>query len=836
MAVQLLRHGAGGRWELGEEALAALEAARGPATVVAVCGRSRQGKSYVLNRLLGLDGKAGGFRVGSTHQACTRGLWLWPRGVKVRDHTVFVLDSEGIDAYDQTATTSVQIFSYAVLLSSLFVYNQARLMGGIDEAALDRLALVTEVARRVGAKAGAGDSSAPTLVWLLRDFYLELAANGRAVTPKQYLEEALTTVPGQGSDIVAKNQIRESICTLFPERECFALVRPVNEERDLQQLETVAQQCGWQTLTVFSQADKLRPQFREGMAALTKYVMSRAEPKRVHGSILTGPAIAGLARAFAQALNQGAVPTIATAWQSVAESECRRACDAGLEAYDAKFDKNVPPEVEALRDAHDAALEAAVGIFRTTALGDPATQHAFEQRLIQSATARFKDYKERVYAVAAAKTSDLATRLGDKVMQAVNNPQTTAEAICKLIESVIVDFQKNAAGPDKLERLAQFASKGAVPACMSWFQRRLAASTEELQRMSADMHSTRQAAERAAAEAAATQKDFQTRSDDTVAQLRKDLDHARSDLRERDSQLRATSTSAETARTTAENRVTEQRVRAERAEVQLATSHEQLSALRKEHTTASTRLKEVEESERRLRADCERLQRALQTAESTLSSRAGLDEQLARERQLRSAAEAKAAEAQQEVARLEQDSRQAQGQQQTLQGRVADYETKLTRTQAALTQAESSERLSAAQAATVGSQAAALLVEATTAKENLEKVQAEVERLRNENEQLKNDLEQAKGREEEREKKFNTRIQELRAPAELPTASTPPRAAEASFTPGKRRRSPYSDITVPQLKQELTDAGYGHEVLNLGKKATKKDLYALYERFIREDR
>jgi len=37
---------------------------------------------------------------------------------------------------------STQIFSLAVLLCSYFVYNQ---IGGIDEASLDRLSLVTEV-------------------------------------------------------------------------------------------------------------------------------------------------------------------------------------------------------------------------------------------------------------------------------------------------------------------------------------------------------------------------------------------------------------------------------------------------------------------------------------------------------------------------------------------------------------------------------------------------------------------------------------------------------------------------------------------------------------------
>lgn len=42
-----------------------------------------------------------------------------------------LLDSEGIDAYDQTGTYSVQIFSLAVLLSSMFVYNQVRRFAAI---------------------------------------------------------------------------------------------------------------------------------------------------------------------------------------------------------------------------------------------------------------------------------------------------------------------------------------------------------------------------------------------------------------------------------------------------------------------------------------------------------------------------------------------------------------------------------------------------------------------------------------------------------------------------------------------------------------------------------
>jgi len=58
-----------------------------------------------------------------------QGLWLWSKPIPRQDadgskYHIVLLDSEGIDAYDQTGQYSTQIFSLAVLLSSLFVYNQ----------------------------------------------------------------------------------------------------------------------------------------------------------------------------------------------------------------------------------------------------------------------------------------------------------------------------------------------------------------------------------------------------------------------------------------------------------------------------------------------------------------------------------------------------------------------------------------------------------------------------------------------------------------------------------------------------------------------------------------
>ena len=41
----------------------------------------------------------------------------------------------------------------------------------------------------------------------------------------------------------------------------------------------------------------------------------QAQPKRLGNLILTGPMLAGLVEAYVTAINNGAVPTIATAWQ-----------------------------------------------------------------------------------------------------------------------------------------------------------------------------------------------------------------------------------------------------------------------------------------------------------------------------------------------------------------------------------------------------------------------------------------------------------------------------------------------------------------------------------------
>ncbi len=58
-----------------------------------------------------------------------------------------------------------------------------------------------------------------------------------------------------------------------------------------------------------------------------------------------------------QALNEGAVPTIATAWQGVAEQESRRAAEAAEKAYFEAFNVEVSADEATLDAEHEVRWE-----------------------------------------------------------------------------------------------------------------------------------------------------------------------------------------------------------------------------------------------------------------------------------------------------------------------------------------------------------------------------------------------------------------------------------------------------------------------------------------------
>ncbi|XP_066565972.1 guanylate-binding protein 1 isoform X2 [Amia ocellicauda] len=190
-----------GKLSIKQEALKILSRIDRPVVVVAVAGPARSGKSYLMNRLAG---RKKGFELGATVQSLTKGIWMWClRHPTKPNNTLVLLDTEGFgDAEKGDEDNDHSIFTLAILLSSMFVYNSK---GTITQHSLQDLLFVTELAQRIqmntksdGQEGAEFVSFFPGFVWTLRDLTLELNINGETVTADRYLEHTLMLKKGLG--------------------------------------------------------------------------------------------------------------------------------------------------------------------------------------------------------------------------------------------------------------------------------------------------------------------------------------------------------------------------------------------------------------------------------------------------------------------------------------------------------------------------------------------------------------------------------------------------------------------------------------------------------------
>ena len=186
--------GDGNEFVVNEDAAEYLKSLKGDLAVCVVAGLYRTGKSFLLNLLTGHtkeEGK-GGFEVGSTVQACTKGIWIWGEPVEIegKEYKVLFMDTEGLGSTQRSQNQDIRIFSLAVLLASYFMYNSR---GVIDGSAIDDLSLVVNLTKCIHVKSqGAEEDSGaslheyfPAFMWVVRDFTLQLEENGRKISPRQ---------------------------------------------------------------------------------------------------------------------------------------------------------------------------------------------------------------------------------------------------------------------------------------------------------------------------------------------------------------------------------------------------------------------------------------------------------------------------------------------------------------------------------------------------------------------------------------------------------------------------------------------------------------------------
>jgi len=308
-------------FHVNPDALAVLRDIEGPIAVVAVAGMYRTGKSFLLNRVLlsppapAASPARPGFTVGPTTRACTKGIWMWSKPLRVRGVNVFVVDTEGIGAPTADATHDTRIFALGLLISTYFIYNS---VGTIDEQALNNLYLVTRLSEHLqktradAASAADVDADAPPprgqFLWVVRDFSLQLRnANNDAIGSTEYMEEVLQRCDG-ASD--AKNEMRASLRDFFPRRDCFTLLRPCIDEAQLQNLDALP----------YAQ---LRPEFVEQAARLRAKILDEAvsHPMHMAGCVVTSAMFGMLCESYVHAVNAGQLPVLKDAWAYVCDTQ-----------------------------------------------------------------------------------------------------------------------------------------------------------------------------------------------------------------------------------------------------------------------------------------------------------------------------------------------------------------------------------------------------------------------------------------------------------------------------------------------------------------------------------
>ena len=304
--------------------------------IVSLVGKYRTGKSFLLNRVLIEKKNLKGFEVAPTIKPCTKGIWLWSNPLMISNKSspncfpAFLIDTEGLGAYDEEINHDTKIFLMAILISSLFIYNS---FGTIDEVALNNLSLILNLSKSLKLRNNTNVLNTkenddkemskyfPSMLWLLRDFALKLEdSDGNVITAKQYLENALMEQKGSSESIEEKNLVRKMIKTYFNERDCFPMVRPVENENDLQNLMNLPE-------------SKIRPEFIKQSNMLKNKIYMKIKPKTFNNKILSGQMLIDLLESVVNAINEGAIPVIENSWNYITNSECIKGIKENTENF-----------------------------------------------------------------------------------------------------------------------------------------------------------------------------------------------------------------------------------------------------------------------------------------------------------------------------------------------------------------------------------------------------------------------------------------------------------------------------------------------------------------------
>lgn len=108
-----------------------------------------------------------------------------------------------------------------------------------------------------------------------------------------------------------KNQVRRQLKVFFTERDCFTLIRPTHNEKDLQNLSALPQK-------------KLRPQFINLINQLRTRIHTSIPVKKIRNKPITPQGFIQLCNYYIANINSGKLPSLNSHWDNLCISESGR--------------------------------------------------------------------------------------------------------------------------------------------------------------------------------------------------------------------------------------------------------------------------------------------------------------------------------------------------------------------------------------------------------------------------------------------------------------------------------------------------------------------------------
>ncbi|RNA44351.1 interferon-induced guanylate-binding 2-like [Brachionus plicatilis] len=175
--IQLIEQNKKGLLVINDEALEIIQNLNDQIGVIVTVGKKRLGKSFMLNRLIGIESQ-NGFEISHIDEPCTKGIYM---STKIIDHSnkngekmkLILLDTEGLESKEASKEWDHKIFVLSLLLSSYFVYNTN---GTYTRDDLEKLSFVTQISKQIRKNSSTemDMNDFPQLMWVCRDYKFEI--------------------------------------------------------------------------------------------------------------------------------------------------------------------------------------------------------------------------------------------------------------------------------------------------------------------------------------------------------------------------------------------------------------------------------------------------------------------------------------------------------------------------------------------------------------------------------------------------------------------------------------------------------------------------------------